>query len=55
MIKSTMYIAIAILALGFGSAYAQTFNFESKNDTPAHRTRLEILLLCILYPGLSRS
>ena len=32
MIKSTMYIAIAILALGFGSANAQTFNFESKND-----------------------
>ena len=36
MIKSKMYIATAtaILALGFGSANAQTFNFESKNDTP---------------------
>jgi hypothetical protein len=34
MIKSTVYIATAILALGFGSANAQTFNFESKNDTP---------------------
>jgi hypothetical protein len=32
MIKSTTYIATAILALGFGSANAQTFNFESKND-----------------------
>jgi hypothetical protein len=33
MIKSTMYIATAILALGFGSANAETFNFEGKNDT----------------------
>jgi hypothetical protein len=34
MIKSKMYIATAILALGFGSANAQTFNFESKSDAP---------------------
>ena len=34
MIKSTMYIATAILALGVSSANAQTFHFESKNDTP---------------------
>jgi len=36
MIKSKMYIATAtaILALGFGSANAKTFNFETKSDSP---------------------